>query len=197
MESNGKGVDPRRAASRIRDRCAGAGASPATNAQHSVLQLLHQGTATVALDLPGASQCIEPLSAAAESRASRTCWRRPRRLRSGSRPSEVRARAGRQRECASRSRRGSRHTRAHAGDRAVSLILLSAPDAAHARPAHCVYEHKVFVQSVIWDINPFDQWGVELGEAGRLGDTSGRRGNRRERARAAAGSCSSACASLA
>ena len=27
-----------------------------------------------------------------------------------------------------------------------------------------VYEHKVFVQSVIWDINPFDQWGVELGK---------------------------------
>ena len=56
------------------------------------------------------------------------------------------------------------------GDRPTTSILLDSltPHALGALIA--LYEHKVFVQSVVWDINAFDQWGVELGKrlAGRI-----------------------------
>ena len=52
----------------------------------------------------------------------------------------------------------------HAGNRPSSLILLPRLEPRALGRLIAWYEHKVFVQSVIWDINPFDQWGVELGK---------------------------------
>ena len=52
----------------------------------------------------------------------------------------------------------------HIGDRPSTLILFSRLDPATLGKLIALYEHKVFTQGVIWGINSFDQWGVELGK---------------------------------
>src|SRR5690606_34349553 len=56
------------------------------------------------------------------------------------------------------------------GDRVSTTFVLPALDAWHLGVLLAIYEHKVFVQGVVWGINSFDQWGVELGKkiAGRI-----------------------------
>ncbi|MBC6963072.1 MAG: glucose-6-phosphate isomerase, partial [Nitrosomonas sp.] len=56
------------------------------------------------------------------------------------------------------------------GNHATTSILFKKLDPATLGMLIALYEHKVFVQSVIWEINPFDQWGVELGKqlAGKI-----------------------------
>ena len=54
--------------------------------------------------------------------------------------------------------------RVHPGSRPLSLIAFARLDPATLGALIALYEHKVFVESVLWDINPFDQWGVELGK---------------------------------
>jgi glucose-6-phosphate isomerase len=51
------------------------------------------------------------------------------------------------------------------GDRPCNVILLKELNAITLGSLLAAYEHKVFVQGVIWNINSFDQWGVELGKA--------------------------------
>jgi glucose-6-phosphate isomerase len=50
------------------------------------------------------------------------------------------------------------------GSRPSSLLLFERLDAASLGKLVALYEHKVFVQGVIWDVNSFDQWGVQLGK---------------------------------
>ncbi len=52
----------------------------------------------------------------------------------------------------------------HPGSRPVTLIMFPRLDPATLGKLIALYEHKVFVQSVVWGINAFDQWGVELGK---------------------------------
>ena len=52
----------------------------------------------------------------------------------------------------------------HPGSRPATLIAFQQLDPATLGKLVALYEHKVYVQSVVWDINPFDQWGVELGK---------------------------------
>jgi glucose-6-phosphate isomerase len=54
--------------------------------------------------------------------------------------------------------------RRHAGGRPVSMLELTRLDAFHLGALLALYEHKVFAQGVVWHINSFDQWGVELGK---------------------------------
>ena len=54
--------------------------------------------------------------------------------------------------------------RVFAGNRPSNTILLPRLDARHLGALLALYEHRTFVQSVIWNINAFDQWGVELGK---------------------------------
>jgi glucose-6-phosphate isomerase len=51
------------------------------------------------------------------------------------------------------------------GDRPTELLLLDELSPANLGRLLALYEHKVFVESVIWNINAFDQWGVELGKS--------------------------------
>ena len=57
----------------------------------------------------------------------------------------------------------ARH-KVHTGNRPVSILTFYTLDARTLGKLIAVYEHKVFTQSVIWGINAFDQWGVELGK---------------------------------
>ena len=52
----------------------------------------------------------------------------------------------------------------HAGDRPSTIVSFAQVDPATLGKLVALYEHKVFVQSVVWGINAFDQWGVELGK---------------------------------
>ena len=58
---------------------------------------------------------------------------------------------------------GERH-RVHQGDRPSNTLIFSELTPAILGQLIALYEHKVFVEGVVWGINPFDQWGVELGK---------------------------------
>jgi len=115
---------------------------PASNAQHSFFQLLHQGRADVSLDF------LLPLTGAADSAADdlviANCLAQAQALMAGSESAEP-------------------HRR-HPGSRPLTLLAFARLDPAMLGRLIALYEHKVFVESVLWDINPFDQWGVELGK---------------------------------
>jgi len=128
---------------------------PGTNGQHAFHQLLHQGTTVVPADLIG---FLEPaadpfgrhdlllanLIAQAEA------------LAFGRTAAEVRA-AGVPEELVPH--------RVFAGNRPTTVILAPRLDPSTLGQLVALYEHKVFIQAVIWGINAFDQWGVELGKA--------------------------------
>jgi glucose-6-phosphate isomerase len=139
---------------------------PASNAQHSFYQQLHQGTARAALDLllparascgPEAQHALAIASALAQAEAFMTGY-----------PPEA-LRAEFEREGLSPARREALEPhKVHAGSRPSTLIAFPQLDPATLGRLIALYEHKVFVQGVIWGINSFDQWGVELGK--RLAD---------------------------
>jgi glucose-6-phosphate isomerase len=54
--------------------------------------------------------------------------------------------------------------RTHVGNTPSSIIWLNALDPIHLGALTALYEHKVFCQSILWGVNAFDQWGVELGK---------------------------------
>ena len=150
-----------------------------TNGQHAFFQLMHQGPHVVPVDFVAVGQ--RRTAPWTRARAMRRCGQRPRPGR-GADGRQDRGRGAR------RADRGGRHREAEAdrlaphktfpGDRPSTTILLDAltPEAVGALLA--LYEHKTFVEGVIWDINSFDQWGVELGKVLAKADPQGRRGRR-------------------
>jgi len=115
---------------------------PASNAQHSFFQLLHQGTADVSMDF------LLPLRAAADLAADEL----------------VIANCLAQIQAFSNGHESQEPQRVHPGSRPLSLLAFHELNPATLGAIVALYEHKVFVESVLWDINPFDQWGVELGK---------------------------------
>ena len=137
---------------------------PGNNAQHSFFQLLHQGTAHVALDFIAPVNGSSRFAAAAGPRARELLRARPRRSRSASPREQVRADLQAKGAACARASSAWRRTRCMPATAPSSLILFPRLDPRALGQLIAWYEHKVFVQSVIWDINPFDQWGVELGK---------------------------------
>ncbi len=119
---------------------------PGNNAQHSFFQLLHQGTPRAALDflLPARSSCGRQ---GQHDLAIANCLAQAEAFAFGQ-PLDV---------------AGSVY-KVHEGNRPASIIAFDALDPATLGRLIALYEHKVFTQSVIWGINAFDQWGVELGK---------------------------------
>jgi glucose-6-phosphate isomerase len=136
MESNGKSVDRE-------GRALGYATAPAlfgaegTNSQHSFHQLLHQGTQAIPCDFieAGAGALL-----AANARAQADA------LSVGTTDASL-----------------PPHRR-HPGGRPSSFLSLEHADPRGLGRLIALYEHKVFTQGVIWNINSFDQWGVELGK---------------------------------
>jgi glucose-6-phosphate isomerase len=160
MESNGKSV--RRGGEPVEcATCPVIWGEPGSNAQHSFYQLLHQGTERISIDflLPARTavgrQGQQDLAAA-------NCLAQAWALAEGD-PSDS-PKSGR-----------SPHQR-YLGSRPSSLILFERLDAATLGKLVALYEHKVHVQGVIWDVNSFDQWGVQLGKklASQLATAVGR-----------------------
>ena len=135
---------------------------PGSNAQHSFFQLLHQGTAA---SRSTSSRRSTPRARISSSRTWRwpTASRRRRRSRSGRRKQQVRADLAAKGLPESEIARLIPH-KLHPGNRPSSIILFPRLGPKTLGRLIALYEHKVFTQSVIWGINAFDQWGVELGK---------------------------------
>ena len=143
MESNGKSV-------RLDGSPAGRATAPVvwggvgTDAQHAVFQLLHQGTHLVPAEFLAAVEPGHNLAPDHHRQLLANCFGQAAALMSG--------------------RRSDDPHRSYPGDRPSTTILLDRLDARTLGALIAFYEHRVFANAVLLDINPFDQFGVELGK---------------------------------
>ena len=153
MESNGKRVRLD-GASVGYDTGAIYWGEPGTNGQHSFYQLIHQGTRLVPCDFILFAKTLNPLGEHHDLLAANV-FAQGEALAFGKTADEVRA-------------EGVPDWlvphRAFPGNRPSSTLLLERLTPAALGRLVALYEHAVFVQGAVWGINPFDQWGVELGK---------------------------------
>ena len=161
MESNGKSV--RRDGAPV-ERATGpiVWGEPGTNGQHAFFQLLHQGTEIAPLDFLVAAN---PTDADAHHHdlLLANCFAQGEALMRGRTRAEAEAITARQGADAAEAARLAPH-KTFSGSRPSSTLLYAQLDPRTLGRLIALYEHKVFVEAAIWDINPFDQWGVELGK---------------------------------
>jgi len=127
---------------------------PGTNGQHSFYQLIHQGTRLVPCDFIAFAKPLNPLGRHHEMLLSNVLAQ-AEALAFGKTPEEVRAEGTPDRLVPHRTFEGNRPSN-------VLLAERLTPETLGKLVA--LYEHSVFTQGVVWNINPFDQWGVELGK---------------------------------
>ena len=153
MESNGKHVTLTGA--RV-DYDTGAvfWGEPGTNGQHSFYQLIHQGTTMVPVDLIGFGKSLNPLGEHHDILSSNV-FAQAQALAFGKTEAEVRAEGTPENVVPHRVMEGNRPSN-------VLLAEILTPHVLGTLVA--LYEHSVFTQGAIWDIDSFDQWGVELGK---------------------------------
>ena len=153
MESNGKSIalDGRHV-----DYNTGAiyWGEPGTNGQHSFYQLIHQGTHLIPCDFIGFAKTLNPIGRHHDILIA-NMFAQAEALAFGKTAEEVRAEG---------TREDLVPHRVFEGNRPSNTILAEIVDPATVGKLVALYEHLVFTQGAIWDINPFDQWGVELGK---------------------------------
>jgi glucose-6-phosphate isomerase len=131
-----------------------------TNAQHAFFQALHQGTDVVPVDFIGAIRPSHTLRANHDALlANMLAQGAAFALGKTYAEALAEAKGGNDAE-----RHAIAAQRTFPGDRPSTTILLDALTPESLGALLALHEHKVFVQSVLWDINAFDQWGVELGK---------------------------------
>lgn len=159
MESNGKHVDLTGTAVEWQTSPVIWG-EPGTDGQHSFFQLLHQGTKLIPCDLIG---FLEPLSPYADQHdlLMANLFAQAEALAFGKTAAELKAEG---------SPAFQTPFRVTEGNRPTSMLLADRLDPRTLGALIALYEHSVFTQGVIWGIDSFDQWGVELGKvlAGRI-----------------------------
>lgn len=151
MESNGKSVD-REGQPVPYHTCPVLWGEIGPNAQHAFYQLLHQGSEAVMCDFIVPLRRYTDQGNALQSQHRLTlanCLAQARVLALGD---------------AAVDQQDATPWQRYQGNQPSTLILLDELSPASMGALIALYEHKVFVQSVIWNINPFDQWGVELGK---------------------------------
>jgi len=165
MESNGKRVT---LAGETVDyaTCPVVWGAPGTNGQHAFFQMLHQGTQVVPADFLA---CCRPHHDLPEHHAIllANCCAQTEALMRGKSVAEARAELEAQNLPPAEVARLAPH-KTFPGNRPSATLLLDALTPRTLGALIALYEHKVYAQSVIWGINAFDQWGVELGK--RLAD---------------------------
>jgi glucose-6-phosphate isomerase len=132
------------------------------NGQHSFFQLLHQGTLRAALDflLPARSSCGNQPQ---QDLAIASCLAQAEAFMNGQSAPTVRAELERQ-KLPTAQREALIPHKVDPGNRPSTIVLFQRLDPAALGRLVALYEHSVFTQSVVWGINAFDQWGVELGK---------------------------------
>jgi glucose-6-phosphate isomerase len=153
MESNGKSVT-------LSGQPVGRATAPitwggvGTDAQHAVFQLLHQGTHLVPVEFVAAVEPDHALDDEHHRQLLTNCFAQGAALMAG--------------------RRSEDPHRDYPGDRPSTTILLDQIDPATLGALIAFYEHRTFANAVLLGINPFDQFGVELGkEMAKAMDTAG------------------------
>ena len=167
MESNGKCVTQDGSAVDYATAPVIFGAA-GTNGQHAFYQLLHQGTQLVPADFIGCCQSHYNLGSHHEILLS-NLFAQSEALMRGRTRDEGKAQMQSQDMPQQDIARMAPH-RVFPGNRPSTTILIRKLEPRTLGALLALYEHKVFVQSVIWGVNAFDQWGVELGKqlAGRI-----------------------------
>ncbi len=135
---------------------------PGTNSQHSFMQLLHQGTRFIPVDFIAVANS-ESVGDAQQVQLFANCLSQSRALLTGksftAALDELRATG-----VAEHVAQSLAPHKVLAGNRPSNTILLDKLGPQQLGALIALYEHKVHAQSIIWDINAFDQWGVELGK---------------------------------
>lgn len=147
MESNGKYVD--RDGNRITDYETGPVifGEPGTNGQHAFYQLIHQGTSIIPCDFIGAKKTFNPVGNQHQLLLDNMLAQSQALMR-GRSPDEA----------------DGNVFRVFDGNRPNNTFLFETLDPYSLGMLIALYEHKVFVQGIIWNINSYDQYGVELGK---------------------------------
>ena len=161
MESNGKRVAVTGAALDY-DTCPIVFGEPGTNAQHSFMQLVHQGTRPVPVDFILAAEADHQRADAHRALAANAFAQAEALLR-GRSDAEVRAEMAAKGASQAEIDAIAPH-RVAPGERPSNTIMFRHLDAFSLGRLIALYEHKVAVQGCLWGINSFDQWGVELGK---------------------------------
>lgn len=163
MESNGKAVNWQGQTVSY-STCPVVWGQTGINGQHAFYQLLHQGTQVVAADL------IVSINNRAGVEGSEhhqqllaNCFAQSQALMNGVSEKQVMdvLQAG---GLSPEQAKALAPHKVHVGNRPATTILLDTLDAYHLGALIALYEHKIFVQGIIWQIYSFDQWGVELGK---------------------------------
>jgi glucose-6-phosphate isomerase len=153
MESNGKSVSTAGEPVEV-DTGSVLWGGPGTNTQHAVFQLLHQGTVLLPVDLIGFARPSQEAARRHDLLAA-NLFAQAEALAFGRTREEL--------EAAGAPEDTIPH-RVMPGNRPSSVLLAERLTPATLGALVALYEHSVFTQAAIWDINPFDQWGVELGK---------------------------------
>jgi len=161
MESNGKSID--RDGRRV-DYATGpvVWGEPGTNGQHAFYQLIHQGTGLVPCDFIGVINSHNPIGDHQQKLVA-NCFAQTEALMRGRTADEVEADLRVQGLDDEEIQELLPH-KVFAGNRPTNTILLDRVTPYSLGMLIALYEHEIFVQGVVWRINSFDQWGVELGK---------------------------------
>ena len=154
MESNGKHVDLQGRPVEYQTGPVIWG-EPGTDGQHSFYQLIHQGTKLIPCDLIGFLQPLSPI-ASQHDLLMANLFAQAEALAFGKTAQEVAAEGVPEWQAPFRVFEGNRPT---------NVILADRLDPRTLGALIALYEHSVFTQGAVWDIDSFDQWGVELGKA--------------------------------
>ncbi|MCS7210078.1 MAG: glucose-6-phosphate isomerase [Chloroherpetonaceae bacterium] len=161
MESNGKRVTKK---GEVVDYQTGpiVWGEPGTNGQHAFYQLIHQGTKLIPCDFLAPCQTHNPIGNHHEILLS-NFFAQTEALMRGKTEAEVEAELQAQGLKGAALKKLLPH-KVFEGNRPTNSILFKKLTPRTLGSLIAMYEHKIFVQSIIWDINAFDQWGVELGK---------------------------------
>ncbi|MEU0686666.1 glucose-6-phosphate isomerase [Streptomyces uncialis] len=132
--------------------------TPGTNGQHAYYQLIHQGTKLIPADFIGFAEPVADLApglAAQHDLLMANFFAQTQALAFGRTPDEVRAEGVPEELVPHKTFRG---------DHPTTTILAKELTPSVLGQLIALYEHKVFVQGAVWNIDSFDQWGVELGK---------------------------------
>jgi glucose-6-phosphate isomerase len=145
MESNGKYVDRNGAVVNYQTGTIVWG-STGTNAQHAFFQLIHQGTKLIPADFIAFKECLFE-EQDHQNKLLANCVAQTQALMSGTQGQEIES-----------------PYREFAGNKPTNTLLIDRLTPNRLGGLIALYEHKLFVQGVIWNIFSYDQWGVELGK---------------------------------
>ena len=161
MESNGKSIDRNG-----KPVCYQTGTiiwgEPGTNSQHAFFQLIHQGTKLIPCDFLAPVQSHNPIGDH-HPKLMANFFAQTEALMKGKTVAEAKAELEKAGLTGEKLTEMANH-KEFTGNRPTNSIMFKKLTPKVLGSLVAMYEHKIFVQGMIWDINPYDQWGVELGK---------------------------------